>query len=161
MFEERSSPSVIACPSALRGPSTRKPPRTSLRRFGRPWSPSLSRSLRSPSASANTTGCWRRSLKSTTQKPSSCARSRGSERLPHSPSCSPWRIPPLRCRRGGESRCPWSGQSTYHDSGLCLGELRRGERQSGPQPDLPCLLQLCYCQCGGLSGLVLTDNENG
>ena len=60
---------------------------------------------------------------------------------------------PLRCRRGGESRCPWSGKSTYRDPGLRLGERRRGERQSGLQPaGPPCLLQWCYCQCGGSRG---------
>jgi transposase len=47
------------------------------------------RSARLPSASANTTESFRRSPRSATQRPSSCARSRGSGRLPHSPSCSP------------------------------------------------------------------------
>ena len=49
--------------------------------LGRPWVPSWSRSARSRSVSANTTESWRPSPKSTTQKPSSCARSRGSGRL--------------------------------------------------------------------------------
>ena len=55
--------------------------------------PILRRSVRSPSASANTTESWRRSPRSATPKPISCDRSRGLGRLQHSPSCSPWRIP--------------------------------------------------------------------
>ena len=51
------------------------------------------RSARSPSASGTTTGSWRQSPKSTTQKPSCCARSKGSDRSRRSPSCSPWKIP--------------------------------------------------------------------
>ena len=51
----RSSPSGPACPSALPEASTTKRPSTSPRRSGRPWSPSSSRSLRSPSSSVNTT----------------------------------------------------------------------------------------------------------
>jgi transposase len=39
------------------------------------------------SASATTSASWRSSLENTTHKPSSCLRSRGSDRLPRSPSC--------------------------------------------------------------------------
>ena len=42
--KERSSPSVPACPSALRGASTTERPSTSPRRFGWLWGPSSSRS---------------------------------------------------------------------------------------------------------------------
>jgi transposase len=45
-FEERSSPSELACPSAQREASTSEPPSTSQRRFCRPSVPSWSRSAR-------------------------------------------------------------------------------------------------------------------
>ena len=57
----RSNPSVIACPSAPQGPSTRGPKSTSRRRSCRRSNPSWSRSLRSPSASESTTESWWRS----------------------------------------------------------------------------------------------------
>jgi transposase len=44
--KERSSPSVIACPSAPQGASTRKPPSIYLRHSGQPLSLSWSRSAR-------------------------------------------------------------------------------------------------------------------
>jgi transposase len=44
--KERSSPSVIACPSVRPGASTREPQSTSPRHSGRPWVPSWSRSAR-------------------------------------------------------------------------------------------------------------------
>jgi transposase len=47
------------------------------------------RSARLPSASANTTESFRQSPRRAIQRLISCARSRGSGRLPHSPSCSP------------------------------------------------------------------------
>jgi transposase len=45
-YEERSSPSVIACPSVRPGASTREPQSTSPRHSGRPWGPFWSRSAR-------------------------------------------------------------------------------------------------------------------
>jgi transposase len=54
-YEEQSSPSEPACPSARPGASTRERPSTSPRRFCRLWVPSWSRSAHSPSASATTT----------------------------------------------------------------------------------------------------------
>ena len=80
VLKERSSPSVPACPSALRGASTTERPITSPRRFGWLWGPSWSRSARSPSASVNTIDSLRRSPKSITRKRSTCVRSRGSGR---------------------------------------------------------------------------------
>jgi transposase len=69
--KERSSPSGHACPSARREASTTKRPSTSPRRSCRPWGPFFRRSAHWHSVSANMTASWRRSLKSTTQKPSS------------------------------------------------------------------------------------------
>src|SRR5215218_4906874 len=66
---ERSNPSVIACPSAPQGASTRGQPSTYPRRSRRPSNPSWSRSLRSPSASEATIGGWWRSPRSTTPRP--------------------------------------------------------------------------------------------
>ena len=51
--------------------------------------PILEQIARSHSASAITIDSWRLSPRSATQKPSSCARSRGSGRSRRSPSCSP------------------------------------------------------------------------
>jgi Transposase len=91
--KERSNPSGPACPSARPGASTTKRPSLYRGRFGRPWVPSWSRSARSHSASATTTESCKPSRKSTTQKRSSCARSRGLDHLPRLPSCSLWKIP--------------------------------------------------------------------
>jgi transposase len=79
--KERSNPSGLACPSALREASTSELQSTSLRRSYRLLDPSWSRSARSHSVSANTSASWRRSLKHIIPKRSSCDRSRGSGRL--------------------------------------------------------------------------------
>jgi Transposase len=79
--KERSSPLGLACPSARPGASTREPQSTSPRCSGRLLGPSWSRSAPLHSVSATTSASWRRSLKSITRKPSSCARSRGLDRL--------------------------------------------------------------------------------
>src|SRR5829696_4852457 len=79
------------CPA--RSFHTRASESTSPRRSGLPWSQSSSRSLRSPSASEDTTAGWKPSAKRTTQKRISCTRSRGSGRSRRSRSCSPWRNP--------------------------------------------------------------------
>src|SRR5918993_6015012 len=73
-YEGRSSPSGPACPSARPGASTTRRPSTYPRPSGRPSNPPWNRSLRSPSVSANTTGCLWRSPRSTTRRPSCCAR---------------------------------------------------------------------------------------
>src|SRR5215217_2884838 len=89
----RSSPSGQGCPSALPEASTTRRPSTYPRPCGRPSNPSSNRSLRSPSVSANTRGCLWRSPRSTTRRPSCCARWRVSGRSRRLPSCLPWRTP--------------------------------------------------------------------
>jgi hypothetical protein len=83
----RSSPSEVGCPSAPPEASTTKPQSTSPKRLGRPSSPSWSRSAHSRGVSETTIDNWKPLPKNATQKPSCCARSRGSERLRHSRSC--------------------------------------------------------------------------
>jgi hypothetical protein len=85
---ERSSPSEQGCPSARLEASTTEPPSTFPRPSYRPLGPSWSRSARSHIVFATTSASWKPSLKNTThKKPSSCARSRGSDRLLRLPSC--------------------------------------------------------------------------
>ena len=80
------------CPSAQPEASTTRRPSTSPRRSAGPRAhPGADRlpdtahpRLRAPAGG---------DLQRATRRPSSCARSRGSDRLRRLPSCSPWRIP--------------------------------------------------------------------
>jgi hypothetical protein len=74
---------------------------------------------------------WKPSAKSTTQKLISCVRSKASECLPRSRSCSRWKIP-----TASKGAAAWE-----YTSGLCLPEISREIeilREASPRREMRC-----------------------